>query len=419
MRDVNQSSLAVLALTNRLVDVGVPPLKASEFWRVLDKVDDPARLLGLDEQEAADLTAGTGVEVARLVRLLDTGVGLAVQLEGLYEHGITAVTVMDEVFPRRLRERLGTSTPPVLYCAGEASLLATDGVGVVGSRDVGPEGMEVTRQVARQVAAAGIPLVSGGARGVDSISMEAAFAAGGKVVGVLADSLQRAIGHRDNRRAMLDRQACLCTPYRPDSRFSTGTAMGRNKIIYGLSRVTLVVASARGEGGTWSGATEAIKKNYGRVAVWMGAGGGPGNAALVTSGATPVEVPESVLDLDGLTPGSTNRAATDQMALTFESSPAEDAAPVEESRSADAEPTVAAALQSLLPSGAVAPAPTGICWCGCGKKVEDGAFFVPRHAPGASQRAVLKHFGSVEAFLALLGESPTPESEGGEPLPDR
>ena len=57
-----------------------------------------------------------------------------------------------------------------------------------------------------------------------------------------------------------------------------------------------------------------------------------------------------------------------------------------------------------------APSPrglTGVCWCGCGKEVEAGAFFLPRHAPGAAQRAVLRHFGGVEEFLVILGEAPS------------
>lgn len=54
--------------------------------------------------------------------------------------------------------------------------------------------------------------------------------------------------------------------------FSVGNAMGRNKIIYGLSRCTIVVATDDGTGGTWAGATEALKNHYGRVASWTGAG---------------------------------------------------------------------------------------------------------------------------------------------------
>lgn len=413
MSGVDQRSLAVLAMTNRLIDAGVPPLKAAEVWQLLERIDDPSTLFGLDERSASELTPGTGVEPGRLVRLLDAGLGLAVRLEALYERGISAVTVCDERFPRRLRERLGTTAPPVLYCAGELSLLGVDGIGMVGSRDVGPEAVEVTRKVANQVAATGLPVISGGAKGVDSISMAAAHDAGGSAVGVLADSLERALGHADNRRAMLDGRACLCTPYRPDARFTTGSAMGRNKLVYGLSRVTLVVASAEGEGGTWSGAMEALKRGYGRVAVWMGPGRGPGNDALLKAGSVPVEQPEAILDLEAV--GTRDVARDSQLPLEFDSATVDTVDAVHAEAGAtpttDADPSMEPEVQTSAPlrppPAAIAPEPTGICWCGCGKQVEDAAFFLPRHAPGAAQRAVVKHFGSVEAFLATLGELPT------------
>ena len=51
---MNDASRAVLALTNRLVDVGVAPLRASELWRVLDAVEDPASAEGIE----TDLFAG-------------------------------------------------------------------------------------------------------------------------------------------------------------------------------------------------------------------------------------------------------------------------------------------------------------------------------------------------------------------------
>lgn len=313
---VDEGSLALVALTSRLTDAGVPPLKAAEVWRLMARVDDASLLLGLDERAAAELTSGTGVDPARLVRLLDLGVGLALRLEALYDRGIAPITFLDDHYPSRLRARLGTAAPPVLYGAGEPSLVDVDGVGVVGSRQVGPEAVEVTRTVGQLVAGAGLPLVSGGARGVDSIGMAAAFDAGGGVVAVLADSLERAAARADHRRAMLDGRGCLLTPYRPDAGFTAGAAMGRNKIIYALSRVTLVVASAHGEGGTWSGATEALRKGYGRVAVWTGKGGGPGNAALIDAGATPVDSPEALFRLEPA--GPPGAPGGGQMALSFD-----------------------------------------------------------------------------------------------------
>ena len=80
----------------------------------------------------------------------------------------------------------------------------------------------------------------------------------------------------------------MCTPYAPNSPFTVGKAMGRNKLIYALSEVTAAVAADHGSGGTWSGATDAMKGRFGRVAVWRGPGEGPGNEALEDMGAIPV-----------------------------------------------------------------------------------------------------------------------------------
>jgi predicted Rossmann fold nucleotide-binding protein DprA/Smf involved in DNA uptake len=64
--------------------------------------------------------------------------------------------------------------------------------------------------------------------------------------------------------------------------------MARNKLVYGLSEVTFVVTCDEEKGGTWAGAVESLERGYGRVVVWMGPHAGPGNAALVAKGATPI-----------------------------------------------------------------------------------------------------------------------------------
>lgn len=61
--------------------------------------------------------------------------------------------------------------------------------------------------------------------------------------------------------------------------------MARNKPVYVLADLTVVVAADGGSGGTWSGAEEALRRRYGRVAVWRGAGEGSGNARLERMGA--------------------------------------------------------------------------------------------------------------------------------------
>jgi predicted Rossmann fold nucleotide-binding protein DprA/Smf involved in DNA uptake len=69
----------------------------------------------------------------------------------------------------------------------------------------------------------------------------------------------------------------MASPFGPDTPYQAGNAMGRNKIIYALSRVTFVADSDKGSGGTWAGATEALDKGYAAVAVWAGKGAREGN----------------------------------------------------------------------------------------------------------------------------------------------
>jgi len=82
MKLMEEASKAVLARTNRLVDAGVPPRKASELWRVVDEVGDPGRLLGrcatelaADIGRAADLEAVATDDRAEQLTLLRSSLG--------------------------------------------------------------------------------------------------------------------------------------------------------------------------------------------------------------------------------------------------------------------------------------------------------------------------------------------------------
>ncbi len=233
----------------------------------------------------------------RIAGLMDRATAVAFELDRLEQSGIRTLTVFDEHYPQQWLARLAAKAPPMMHGAGALDLLNTPGLGVVGSRDVSEAGGEVAKEVARLAARRGMPLVSGGARGVDQLAMDAAHEAGGAVVGILAESLSRKLKRTDVRKAVYDGSTALCTPYSPDAPFSAGNAMGRNKLIYAQAALTVVVASDDGTGGTWSGATEALKHGYGLVAVWRGPGEGPGNEPLERQGAVPVA---SVADIESL-----------------------------------------------------------------------------------------------------------------------
>jgi predicted Rossmann fold nucleotide-binding protein DprA/Smf involved in DNA uptake len=281
---LDEEDLAALALTSRLVDSDAEPLSHREFWALRRHIE-PSALHGMPAGEIAAKLSCPVEGGERIARLFERSTGLAIALEKLDHSGIWTITGVGQRYPKRLRSRLGDVAPVALHGVGDASLLDADGVGVVGSRNVETEGSRAAGEIARKAVESGLPVVSGAARGVDSDAMNAAFEVGGRVIGVLADSLDRAVTRRGTRRGVANGQICLVTQFSPTSPFSVGSAMSRNKVIYALSRCTVVVASDYGAGGTWAGASEALKHHYGRVASWVGPGSGPGNSELVRSGA--------------------------------------------------------------------------------------------------------------------------------------
>ena len=150
-------TLAAFALTNRLTDRDTDPLTAKAFWPLLSSIEQLETLLGLTEQEMAQKVIATDLDPGRLVRLLDVGVGLANLLTTLNDRGITVLTGCDDAYPDHLRYRLQTAAPPLLYLAGDPGFLNIQGIGVVGSRDVSPEGGQVAKDAARWAVMEGMP----------------------------------------------------------------------------------------------------------------------------------------------------------------------------------------------------------------------------------------------------------------------
>lgn len=286
---------AIVVLTTRLGSVRRPSLSPGKWHRVWRTLEDgglrPADLFG----SAAPASLGDlADDVTHL--MADAGEVL-LEADEMDRKGIWVLTVADDGYPKRLVERLGDASPPVLFGAGDRALLAEPGVGIVGSRDVDSAGGEVAQRLARQAVDLGRIVVSGGARGVDQLAMNAAYQAGGSVVGVVADSLLGRIRKPDVLAALDGGSTCLLTQQAPASGFSPAAAMSRNKLIYGFSAVTVVVCSSEGSGGTWSGATEALKANNGVVAVWRGPGEGAGNEPLEQAGAVPLAEPGDIVPL--------------------------------------------------------------------------------------------------------------------------
>lgn len=244
----------------------------------------PAALPGLAAEDLVRELSLPLPEAERITKLLGRSARLALELESLFARGMWAVTRDDEWYPTKLKRNLKAQAPTVLFGAGEIQLLGRPAVGIVGSRNIDEAGAAFARSVGRKAVESGLAVVSGGARGTDRLGMEGALDAGGVSIGVLADSLERTVTQPELRQLLLDGKLAFVTPYIPTAGFSVGAAMGRNKIIYGLSDFTLVVSSEFQTGGTWAGAAEALKTGSAPVFVRDSASAPKGNHELIKLG---------------------------------------------------------------------------------------------------------------------------------------
>ena len=316
---------AILLLTAPLIagssEVSPELLTLGEYNRLArilrEKQKQPADLIGPDAAETIELGAAVFGR-ARLEILLGRGFLLSQAVAHWNSRAIWVVSRADATYPRRLKARLKEDAPPVLYGCGDAVLLDTGGLAVVGSRQVDDELISYTENVGRLAAGAGRTLVSGGAKGIDSAAMHGALRAGGAVVGVMPDSLERGALARDNREPLMDCKLALISPYDPAAGFNVGHAMQRNQVIYALADAALVVNSDFEKGGTWAGAIEQLeKRHFVPVFVRQGANAGKGNSALLRHGAVPWPNPHDSDELSQALSKAADAVAAEPKQETF------------------------------------------------------------------------------------------------------
>jgi DNA processing protein len=302
---LTSNTQAILLLTAPLIagqrENSCDLLSFSDYNRVArvlrEKQLQPADLIGTEAKDVVQLLAPIfGRE--RLDALLARGFLLSQAVERWAARAIWVVSRADATYPRRLKSRLKEDAPPILYGCGDAALLETGGLAIVGSRHVDEELTSYTEEIGRLAASAHRTVISGGAKGIDRAAMHGTLQAGGAAVGVMADSLERAALARDNRETLMDGHLVLVSPYDPAAGFNVGHAMQRNKVIYALADAALVVTSDFEKGGTWTGAVEQLERlRFVPVFVRNGAEAGKGNSALLRRGAHPWPNPRSGAEL--------------------------------------------------------------------------------------------------------------------------
>lgn len=265
-----QATLLLTSYFSKASNESAKPLSNSEWGRfalwLKENSITPADLLVGDPQTLLQGWHDTRISVERIVELLKRGHSLALAMEKWQRAGLWVVTRSDSEYPKRLKQRLKTDCPPVLFGCGNKALLNAGGLAVIGSRNASDPDLAFTDQIGAKAASENIAIVSGGARGVDETVMTGAMRQGGMVIGVMADRLLRAATSSKWRKGLMEGRVVLVSPFYPEAGFNVGNAMARNKYIYCLADSALVIHSGK-KGGTLNGAQENLKKAW--VPLWI------------------------------------------------------------------------------------------------------------------------------------------------------
>lgn len=291
--ELSANTRATLLLCGRFGAQNLPikPLTQSEFHKVdsilVGSDLTPASLLDMTHAALMSLCQGQQEMSVRVTALLERTNELDEALAAWSKAGIWMLGERDKGYPLRLRQRLNSACPPLLFGAGPVEFLDRGGVCVVGSRNSSKAALNFSATLASRCAREGLTVISSDMRGVDREAVSSVLERSGRVVIVLSDRLEKTVAAKRYRGALAEGLLAMVTPFSPNVGFSVANAIRVNRYQYALSDVAVVVETRR-KGGIWSGADE--NRNEGWVPAFVRSDQtmSPGNLALLHLGLSPL-----------------------------------------------------------------------------------------------------------------------------------
>ena len=255
---MNNKERGFLLLTGHLGSPERKPLTVTQFRELANRVtqmDRPVHTRELTEEDLLSLGYDR-LMASRILSLLADVNGLDRYLLKGCQQDCVPITRVSEEYPLAVRKRLGLDAPGCLWAKGNISLLNTKTVALVGSRELQASNRKFAEFAGREVALQGYTLVSGNARGADQVAQNACLEAGGKVISIVADELQK---------YPLKENTLYLSEDSFDLPFSAARALSRNRVIHALGYITLVAQCDLGAGGTWDGTLKNLQKGWSPV----------------------------------------------------------------------------------------------------------------------------------------------------------
>jgi DNA processing protein len=274
----------------------LPTVGPVRLRKLLEVFKNPERVLAAKRGELRGIE-GIGNEVAEQISNWESTVDLAAELERVREFGATVITQDSPSYPKSLRE---IHAPPiVLYVWGELTDRDHHAIGIIGARRTTHYGTESAKKLAYQIAYAGLTVISGLARGIDTAAHQGALAAKGRTIAVIGSGLSKLYPPENQALAEKIRNGngAIVSEFSMEVEPDRQTFPMRNRIISGWSHGILVVEAGLNSGALIT-ASQAIEQNRSVYAVpgQINAPSAMGSNRLIQQGAKLVMDASDILD---------------------------------------------------------------------------------------------------------------------------
>src|SRR5438477_6878634 len=264
--------------------------------KLLEVFQEPQQILAAKRSELRNVE-GIGNEVADQISNWQSTVDLSAELQRVRDFGATVITQQSPSYPPLLRE---IHAPPiVLYVWGELQERDYHAIGGIGARRTTQYGTESAKKLSYQLAYAGLTVISGLARGIDTAAHQGALAAKGRTIAVIGSGLSRLYPPENAGLAEKIRNGsgAILSEFSMEIEPDRQTFPMRNRIISGWSQGILIVEAGLNSGALIT-ASQAIDQGRSGYAVpgHINAPSAMGSNRLIQQGAKLVMDASDILD---------------------------------------------------------------------------------------------------------------------------
>src|SRR6201993_1651698 len=283
----------------------LPTVGPVRLRKLLEIFQEPQQILAAKRSELRRVE-GIGNEVADQISNWESTIDLPAELERIRDFGTTVITQESASYPRPLRE---VHAPPiVLYVWGELHDRDNHAIGVIGARRTTHYGTEAAKKIAYQLSYAGLTVISGLARSIDTSAHQGALAAKGRTIAVIGAGLARLYPPENRPLAEKIRSGngAVVSEFSMEIEPDRQTFPMRNRIISGWSHGILVVEAGLNSGALIT-AAQALEQGRSVYAVpgHINAPSAIGSNRLIQQGANlAMDASDILEDLEVLLPAA-------------------------------------------------------------------------------------------------------------------